>query len=286
MTTIREFVEKYLWKRVDESWNDRWNYHCFPNAKTKWCHQCWALIKFFCKNVFGTNIWAFWGWVFNWFKKKSTFSEKNYEYLDKTKDGKILIPKRWDIIFFDKSKENFYYWHIWIVLFANEEKIYVLEQNAWNWDWFWTWKNKIKISEKSYNWVLGYHRYKDISSKIKEDLFDKIVFEKSIYIWEWNDWLKRADVVELVFFYLSKFNKNFNWKNFKNLWITSNLNYNTTRQELAYIILAFLNKILGKNLKIEDLKNAWIWNWQRPNDRLKWIEFTFMLNKTMEVYGL
>ena len=68
--------------------------------------------------------------------------------------------------------------------------------------------------------------------------------------------------------------------------ITSRLEDNTTRQELVYMILAFLNKILKKNLNINNLKNAWVWNWQRPNDKVTGYEFTLMINKTKEVYKL
>ena len=70
------------------------------------------------------------------------------------------------------------------------------------------------------------------------------------------------------------------------MWITSRLEDNTTRQELVYMILAFLNKILKKNLNINNLKNAWVWNWQRPNDKVTGYEFTLMINKTKEVFGL
>ncbi len=70
------------------------------------------------------------------------------------------------------------------------------------------------------------------------------------------------------------------------MWITSRLEDNTTRQELVYMILAFLNKILKKNLNINNLKNAWVWNWQRPNDKVTGYEFTLMINKTKEIYKL
>lgn len=52
------------------------------------------------------------------------------------------------------------------------------------------------------------------------------------------------------------------------------------------MILAFLNKILKKNLNINNLKNAWVWNWQRPNDKVTGYEFTLMINKTKEIYKL
>ncbi|MBF0913607.1 hypothetical protein D8B46_03195 [Candidatus Gracilibacteria bacterium] len=68
--------------------------------------------------------------------------------------------------------------------------------------------------------------------------------------------------------------------------ITSRLEDNTTRQELVYMILAFLNKILKKNLNINNLKNAGVWNGQRPNDKVTGYEFTLMINKTKEIYKL
>lgn len=290
MSTIRKFIVNYKWKKVDESWKDRWDFKCFPDSLTKWCHQCGALVKFFCSTVYWTKIGAFGGWVANWYKNNTTFPSSSYSYIEATKVvnniKKTIIPKRWDIIFFEKDPSNYNYWHIWIVLSATARNIYILEQNAWNWDWFWNWNNAIRISTKSYSNILGYHRYKNIWSKVKEDLFDEIVHEKWIYIWEADNNLKRWDVVKLIFYFLSKYNDNKNWKNYKSLWITTRLNDNTTRQEMAYIILTYLNKILNKNLKIQDIQKLWIWNWQRPNDRLNGYDFTFMVNKTMEIYKL
>lgn len=279
MTTIREFVNKYLDKRSDDNWRTNNDWVCYPGTKTPWCNQCVSLIKQFYNQVFSLSIKAIWD-AKNYF---NNLSNSDYDKIKFIWD--VSVCKRWDYIIW-WAERWFWYWHIGIVMAYYKGNIYYIDQNAWSWNGDWIGENAIQIRNTNgdFKGLIWFARYKNIKNIVEKDLFDKIVFEKWLYIWEKD--LKRKNVVEAVFYFLAWYKDNFNWKNFKNLWITSNLNYNTTRQELAYIILAFLNKILGKNLKIWDLQNNWIWNWQRPNDKVSGYEFTLMINKTKEVYGL
>ena len=264
MSTIRWFVNNWLWKS--------------KSYITKNWYQCVDLAKLYISNVLWKSYWSIWH-AYQYYDNlpSSDFEKIDYNW-DKNK------PKRWDLIVCNTSKWGWYL-HIWVVMAYYKNSIFVLEQNwqSWNWDWR-NW-NEIRVKKfTSHSWITWWCRYKGISSIIKKDLFDNIVFEKGLYIWEKD--LKRKDILDAVFYFLAWYKDNFNWKTWKNLWIISRLEDNTTRQELAYIILAFLNKILNKNLNINSLKNVWIWNWQRPNDKVTGYEFTLMINKTKEVYWL
>lgn len=262
MSTIREFVNNMLSSRVDEDGNKD--------------YQCVALAKYFTQKVFGKKLGYFSWSAKNWWANRKTLLS-DYDIYENNWSNK---PKRWDIIFWN----NWTYWHVAIVMAYYKDFVYVLEQNFWSWNWDWLWENAIKIRKKNISGSAWWGRFKNISWIINKDFFDKIVFEKGLYIWETD--FKRKDIVEFVFYFLAGYKDNLNWKTKVDMQITKNLNFNTTRQELAYIILSFLNKILNKNLTLQDLKNVWIWNWQRPNDKVSGYEFTLMINKTKEVYGL
>lgn len=279
MSTIREFVEKYLWKRTDDNWRTDNGGVCYPWTKTPWCNQCPSLIKQFYKQVFGLPIKAIWD-------AKEYFDNLSNSDYDKIRfKWDVSVCKRWDFIIWWKERW-FWYWHIGIVMAYYKDNIYYIDQNAWSWNWNWFWWNAIQVrnTKDNFKGLIWFARYKNISEIINKDFFDKIVFEKGLYIWENN--LKRSLVTESLFYFLAWYKDNLNWKTYRDLSITSNLNNPATRQELAYIILAFLNKILNKNLTLQDLKNVWIWNWQRPNDKVTGYEFTLMINKTKEVFGL
>lgn len=263
MTTIREYVEKNLGWRTPIG---------------KYWHQCVDLVKHFLLDVFWKETWAIWNWkdTFSWILKYG------FKTLDYNKSDEEKQPRLGDIISFWATRNN-KYWHTWIVLGADEDGIYILEQNAWNWNGDGTWWNSITIRKKNYSNITWISRAKNILDILKNEKLDEVSFKTWIHIWEKS--IKRKYILKPLFYFLA-WSKSINWKNYKNLWITSNLENNTTRQELAYIILAFLNKILWKNLSLQDLQNNGIWNWQRVNDKVTGYEFTLMLNKTKEVYWL
>ena len=266
MSTIREFVEKSLKSgRIDFNGDND--------------YQCVELIKVYLRDVFWKTVWSLWDW------KKTYLGTKKYWFEDFLYDKNFQEkrPKLWDVISFWATSWN-KYGHTALVLGSDQDFIYVLEQNYWSWNWDWKWKNSLTIREKKYYNISGITRSSEILDKVSENILDKVSFYTWVHIWQNN--IKRKNVLEPLFYFLAWYKDNLNWKNFKDLWIIKNLENNATRQELAYIILAFLNKILAKNLSLQDLQNIGIWNWQRPNDKVTGYEFTLMINKTKEVFGL
>ena len=102
MTTIRNFMETYIGRAVDEDGIFRGQYPCFPNSATKGCHQCVSLIKFFCKTVYGTRNNAF-GDAANGANASCKFLAE-YHIIPKTS-----IAKRGDIVVFQRDSSNWNY---------------------------------------------------------------------------------------------------------------------------------------------------------------------------------
>lgn len=266
MVTIREYVRNKLNSRVEYD-NNWYNY------------QCVDLIKDFIRQVYWIHTYNLWNASSNYINLSSFwFSTIKYNWDNR--------PKRWDIISFKENSWNWWSWHVAVCLVYDEDKkqVYVLEQNGWKNSSTWTWTDAIRIQKINFSEMLGWARYNNIFLKVEQDLFDKIVHEKWIYIWEATNYLNKQDVAIKAFYFLAWYRTRLNWKNYNSIWWR--WTWPTTRQELAYIILAFLNKILGKNLILDDLKDAWIWNWQNWNSQVSAEEFTFMINKTKEVFGL
>ena len=294
MSTIREFVEKKEGKRVDKWWWESHGDDTFYTIELKWwkkinCwyYQCASLINTFCRDVYWIELWAFWwdGWAINWYKNNTTFPSSSFSYIEPTKIvnnvKKNVIPKRWDIIFFKKAPSNYNYWHIWVVLYADEESIYYLDQNAWSWTWFWKGSDSISIRKRNWYWtVVWYHRYKNIKVKVEEDLFDKIVHNHWFYIWEWKWKIKKEDAVEKIFYYLSNNKKEFNWKTFKNIW--DKKTWIATRLDILNMILDYLNQIRWKKYKFQDLQLKWVWNWKNSSSSVTGFEFTIMVYRAFE----
>lgn len=263
MTTIREFVNKNIWKRIE-----------YDNNSYK--YQCVDLIKSFNKNVLDKDYWAIWN-------AKDYFKNLPINNFEKIKfNWDISVCKRWDIIIWNSSK-GWWYWHIWIVIAYYKNTIFILEQNWAFGKWKWENWDEIRIKQfNNFSWIIWFCRYKNISQIINKDNFDKIVFNKWLYIWENN--LKNNEVAEWTFYFLAWYKDNLNWKTYRN--INSKNNWIYSRISLITMIFKFLTEVLWKNIKFSDLTKNWIWNQSRLNDNLTGYEFTLIINKTKEVYWL
>lgn len=108
--------------------------------------QCVAWVKIYCEEVYWITLWSFWWTAYNWFTTWSPFNKTKWEKILNTPE---FVPEQWDIIFFDKDKQNWMCWHVWIVDSADLNSINILNQNMWTW----TWKadsDKFKLSKFDY----------------------------------------------------------------------------------------------------------------------------------------
>lgn len=251
MTTIKNFVETYIGRAVDESGNFQGNYPCFRDGRTKGCHQCVSIIKFFCKKLYGTpNAWF--GDAANGANADCNFL-KWYEIIPANQ-----VPKRWDLVIFERNASNFHYGHIGIVLYANRSEIYYLEQNAGNGDGYGLWNNAIRITKKWYSGILAFRRFSGIWNIVQKDEFDKLVFNGAPYIWEATNSLKRKDVAIHI-------EKNFNKTDF---WKKERPDDSITRFELATMISRASKKDISQ-----------IYNGSNPNINATATEFTIMMSR-------
>ncbi len=251
MSTIKNFVETYIGRAVDENGNFRGNFQCFPNGQTRGCHQCVSIIKCFCKKIYGTPNNAF-GDAANGASPNCKFLQW-YEIISANQR-----PKRWDLIIFERNASNFHCWHIGIVLSANEKEIYYLEQNAGNGDGYGLGNNAIRITKKWYSGILAFRRFSGIANIIQKDEFDKLVFQGAPYIWEATNFLKRQDVAAHI-------TKHFNRSDF---WNGERPNDGVTRFELATMI----SRASGKNI-------SYIYNGSNPHANATSTEFTIMMSR-------
>lgn len=129
--TYLEFKQKYLLKSTDYD-------------KAYW-YQCVDLIKTYLSEVFNIKSGALWN-AYNIFVN----TPKELTKFKKTVNTPTLVPKAWDIVIFNKSKSNWFYWHIAIVDEGTTVKdLYVIEQNAWSWNWDWKLNNRIYRRKKN-----------------------------------------------------------------------------------------------------------------------------------------
>lgn len=249
--SIKDFVETYIGKAVDEWGNNRGYHQCFPESATKWCHQCGSLVKYFCKTVYNTpnNTLGDAG---------SGYDVNNAFFRDYERISNTEIPKRWDIVVFRRDSSNWNYGHIGIVLYADNDLLYFLEQNAGNGDGYWKWGNAIRISvRQKWDRVIWYRRFPGIQKIIKKHEFDDLLYNGAPYIWEATNFLRRSDVAEKIKKYFGKVS-----------WNQERPNDATTRAELAIMI----SRVSGKNINN-------IYNWSRPNENVTAIEFTIMMQR-------
>lgn len=249
--TIKHFVESYVGSAVDENGNFRGTYQCFPHSATKGCHQCVSLVKYFCKYIYGTPNATF-GDAANGATTNCAFLN-GYQILAST-----TVPKRGDIVVFKRASTNWNYGHIGIVLAADENSLYFLEQNAGSGDGYGTGNNSIRISKTGYSQVLAFRRHNSVTNIVLQDEFDRLVFEGAPYIWEATNNLKRIDVAGHIV-------KHFGASNF---WNGSRPNAAITRRELAIMI----SQASGKNTSV-------LYNGSRPHDQATGVEFTIMMHR-------
>jgi len=138
------FLDKYLRTSYKEPW--------FPSAECVW------LAKLYVKEVYWITLWSFGGTARSgWFNKKKTFDPKKWE---KIEWRPWLVPKRGDIIFYDKTKENLN-WHVSICHEANKIDITVVEQNGFTWNWAGKSYDQVNLETKrDYRGILGWYRKK------------------------------------------------------------------------------------------------------------------------------
>ena len=146
MTSLshNQFLDKYLRTAQKEPW--------FPTAECVW------FVKLYVKEVYGIQLWTFGGTARSgWLNTKKTFDPKKWDRIE-WKPG--LVPKRGDIIFYDKTKENLN-WHVAIVHEANKIDITVVEQNGFTWNWAGKGYDQVNLETKrDYRGILGWYRKK------------------------------------------------------------------------------------------------------------------------------
>ncbi len=173
---IKELKDKWLWKRVDEFWNK--DYQCVA-----WAKQAMIDLFQYWQTYFSKS-------AINWWKTWSPFNN-SWKRINYTK---WLIPKPWDIIFFNTTSDNDD-WHVALVWeWSTQYKIVVIEQNAWTGNWNWLWANAITERTKTYTNCLGWFTYNN--NNIMKTDYKKIMNDliKSTWIapilnsheWEWN----------------------------------------------------------------------------------------------------
>lgn len=161
---LQEFKNFYYWKRVDKYWNDKWKkVYYYVNDKNWnptidcWYHQCASLINVYCREVFKVEIGIFNKGAMDGFKRNSTFPSSKFEYIDHHSG---FIPNEWDIVFIQRDQSNYWYWHIGIIISANNNSFEILEQNGGVWRWYGEKWDQITIRTKTYDKVAWYHRFK------------------------------------------------------------------------------------------------------------------------------
>ena len=138
--THAQFLDKYLRTAQKEPW--------FPTA------ECVGLAKLYIKEVFGIQLWTFWGTARSgWYNKSKTF-DKKWEKIP-YKVG--IVPKQGDVIFYDTGIS----WHVAIVENANKIDITVVEQNWFSRNGSGKGFDSIMLETKrDYKDVLGWYRLK------------------------------------------------------------------------------------------------------------------------------
>ena len=125
MKTYEQFKKDWLWKWYAEN--------------KSLGFQCVAWVKIYAKEVLWVNLWKFSWSAYNWFVTCSPIIWLRFEKIFNTIS---FIPKQWDIIFFDKNKQNWMCGHVWIVDSADWKIVNVLNQNMFSGngnnvkDWF------------------------------------------------------------------------------------------------------------------------------------------------------
>lgn len=137
-----QFLDKYL--RTSPDYDGVMGVQCVDGAKQ------------YVKDVYDISLGSFGGTAYTgWLNKKKTFDPKIWE---KIEWKPWLVPKRGDIIFYDKP------WltgHVAIVHEANKIDIIVLELNWATWTGDWKWYNAFNLeTRKDYKDVLWWYRLK------------------------------------------------------------------------------------------------------------------------------
>lgn len=139
-----QFLDKYLRTSQDED--------------GVFGYQCTDLAKLYSKEVLDIPLGSFGGSAFTWWlNTKKTFDPKKW---DKIEWKPWIVPKRGDIIFYDKTKANLN-WHVAVVHEANKIDITVVEQNGQTGNWAGKGYDQVNLETKrDYKWILGWYRKK------------------------------------------------------------------------------------------------------------------------------
>jgi len=185
---IKELKIKWLWKRIQE--NPSLWYQCVAWAKKAMLDLYWY--KSWTFNNSAVNWW------YSWSPFDSNWKRSNY--------ARWLIPKEWDIIFFDSTLDNIY-WHVAVVSnwINTIYSVTILEQNWWNGFGNWLWDNAITESVKSYSKCLGWFTYINNNNNMKTDykkIMDTLIKETWISpifnSHEWEDQMTEKDIRCLI----------------------------------------------------------------------------------------
>lgn len=132
--TFNEFKTKWVGKRYQESSN--------------YWYQCVALAKLFVSETTDHNLkWFSWSAL----KARQTWSPFVWLRYQRIPYTWIGSPRRWDIVFFNKTKQN-KYWHVAIAWTCTEKELRVIEQNAVSWNWLGINWDEISIRMYPYKW--------------------------------------------------------------------------------------------------------------------------------------
>jgi len=144
--------------------------------------QCVALVKDAVKNVWGETLGSFWGSAKIWWaNKNNTFPEHSWDRIENNPSDKYQIPIVWDIIFINTNPK---YEHTAMVIYADEHKIRVIEQNTGNWDGKWD-DDKARINEYDYSKVRWWYHYQ---MNIQSYRGIPVVYTDLFVSRKWNTW--------------------------------------------------------------------------------------------------
>ena len=269
MSTIREFVATTLGRKVANNRIEWWKH---GNKD----YQCVELIYFYLKEVFWkSRVFSLWDW-----KNNHISLVKNY-WFEKQKNTKDFIAKRWDIVSFWATPDNIH-WHVAIVLFADINFMYVLEQNAWTWGQEGEWRDAVTIRKKSYSNVTGIVRYKNIDEIVSKSFYDKVVFDnnESIFFETKETRVKRRAAAKWLYYAFTG-----TFDGWEQIWVSKNLDDPIIRQDFAHVLMWSLNNVRWMKVTLDDLKNKYnIWSGVRPWDQLTPFEFDVMLNNMVKKF--
>jgi hypothetical protein len=182
--THNDFKTRWLDKRWQES-DQLW-------------YQCVALAKLYAQEVYWVSLGRFGGSALAW--RENGLRTFDVWLRQKVANDPNLAPVQWDIIFFDKTKEN-KYGHVAVVDIADLNEAKVVEQNGGRGSGKWLGTDCIRL--RTYNYispkVLG--RYHYTWSAVKKEPAEREL-ARDLGIWNWENGTAaatREDVATMVY---------------------------------------------------------------------------------------